>query len=101
MSHGQLLIALTALPIINVSHFQDVRKDYESEGWKRHHVQGLEFEECDNKSLEAITLSIAGPKTDDDKWELEPVTPLKVRNFPPCFITAWHCVQFSLIAGVQ
>ena len=54
-----------------------------------------------DESLQAITLSIAGPKSDDDKWELEPVTPLKVRNFPPCFITAWHCVQFSLIAGLQ
>ena len=60
---------------------QKVRKDYESDGWKSHHEQGLEFEECEDKSQEAITLSIAGPKSSDDNWELLPVTPLKVRNF--------------------
>ena len=61
---------------------QEVRKDYESNGWKWHHEQGLEFEECENEGQEAITLSIAGPNPEDDKWQVLPVTPLKVRNFP-------------------
>ena len=63
----------------HVSFFQEVRKDYESDGWKRHHEQSLEFEEHEDESPEAITLSIAGPKSEDDKWELLPMTPLKVR----------------------
>ena len=58
---------------------KEVRKDYVSDGWKWHHEQGLEFEECGDESQEAITLSIAGPKSADDKWELLPMTPLKVR----------------------
>ena len=62
---------------------QELRKEYESDGWKRHHEQGLEFEECEDESQEAITLSVAGPKSADDKWELLPMTPLMVRNFPP------------------
>ena len=72
------------------SFMQEVRKDYESDGWKRHHDQGLEFEECEDA---AITLSIAGPKSEDDKWELLPMTPLKVRNL---LQTYWHC---SVLTG--
>ena len=64
-----------------------MRKDYKRDGWKRHHEQSLEFEEHEDESPEAITLSIAGPKSEDDKWELLPMTPLKVRNFPPCLLT--------------
>ena len=71
-----------------ISLFQEVRKDYESDGWKRHHEQALEFEERENESLQAITLSIAGPKSEDDKWELLPMTPLKVRNSNHIFLLA-------------
>ena len=70
---------------------QEVRKDYESDGWKWHHEQCLEFEECEDESQEAITLSIAGPRSADDKWELMPITPLKVKNFLPHL----HGVVFS------
>ena len=63
-----------------------MRKDYESKGWKEHHEQALEFEEHEEESQQAITLSIAGPKSENDKWELLPMTPLKVRSLPPCLL---------------
>ena len=80
---------------------QKVQEKYEGRGWTKHHEQSLEFEEQEDESREVVTLSIAGPKSQDDKWELLPVTPLKVRNVPPHLLTAWHCVCCSLIAGLQ
>ena len=79
---------------------QEVHKDYERDGWKRHHEQGLEFEECEDDSLKAITLSIAGPRCADDKWELLPMTPLKVEISHHTY-TYWQYVQSSLTAWLQ
>ena len=64
-----------------------MRNDYEGKGWKKHHEQSLEFEEHEDKSLVAVSLSIATPESQDDRWELRPITPLKVRNVPPHLLT--------------
>ena len=48
-----------------------------------HHEQLLEFEEPKDGSPPSITLSIERG-SQDDKWEITPVTPNRVRNFSPC-----------------
>ena len=66
-------------------HFQDVQKDYESRGWAKHHEQVLEFEETEGGSPPAISLHIAEPSTEDDKWEILPVTSHSVRKLSARF----------------
>ena len=66
-------------------HFQEVLKRYESRGWTKHHEQVLEFEETEGGSLPAISLHIAEPSIEDDKWGILPITPLGVRKLSAQF----------------
>ena len=63
--------------------FQKIQESYKENGWIAHHEQELEFEEDEDDSPPAVTLSIAEPDTSDDKWVLQPISPHQVRSLPP------------------
>ena len=81
-SHGWLSFCR---PKVIVLPFQKVQKYYNKRGWTEHHEQLLEFEESKDGSEECITLSVERG-SQDDEWEITPVTPNQVRNFSPCML---------------
>ena len=56
---------------------QDVQKDYESRKWSLHHEQRLRFQEAADDTS-TITLHIAKPTSEQEKWMIVPVNEPKV-----------------------
>ena len=56
---------------------QDVQKDYKRRQWNLHHEQRLQFQEASDDTS-AITLNVAEPSSEQDKWTIRPVNAPKV-----------------------
>ena len=63
--------------------FQEVKKNYQSGGWSIHHEQRLQFQKTMDDSQETITLHVAKPSSEHEKWVVDPVNTPTVRKSSP------------------